>query len=102
MAGKASQQTPATSSTPPWGGNFTTSAAYKATTELVFKGMAQPSGYTEPLPHAWRLSTSSEIAIKSVASNEVSIGARGQFDLKKAAPQNYQPENGCVARLELK
>ena len=23
--------------------------------ELVFKGLAQPSGYTEPLLHAWRL-----------------------------------------------
>ncbi|MBC7917376.1 MAG: malate synthase G, partial [Rhodoferax sp.] len=36
-------------------GNFTTSAAYKAATELVFKGLSQPSGYTEPLLHAWRL-----------------------------------------------
>ena len=36
-------------------GNFDTSMAYKAATELVFKGMAQPSGYTEPLLHAWRL-----------------------------------------------
>ncbi|MBT2321043.1 malate synthase G [Variovorax paradoxus] len=36
-------------------GNFTTSAAYKAAQELVFKGIAQPSGYTEPLLHAWRL-----------------------------------------------
>jgi len=36
-------------------GNFKTSAAYKAATELVFKGKAQPSGYTEPLLHAWRL-----------------------------------------------
>ena len=36
-------------------GNFGTSMAYKAATDLVFKGLAQPSGYTEPLLHAWRL-----------------------------------------------
>jgi malate synthase len=36
-------------------GNFETSMAYKAATDLVFKGLAQPSGYTEPLLHAWRL-----------------------------------------------
>ena len=36
-------------------GNFATSAAYKAACELVFEGLAQPSGYTEPLLHAWRL-----------------------------------------------
>jgi malate synthase len=39
----------------PMAGNFETSMAYKAATELVFKGLAQPSGYTDPLLHAWRL-----------------------------------------------
>ncbi|QTN27044.1 malate synthase G [Rhodoferax sp. AJA081-3] len=39
----------------PMSGNFDTSMAYKAACELVFKGLAQPSGYTEPLLHAWRL-----------------------------------------------
>lgn len=39
----------------PMAGRFDTSAAYKAALDLVFKGMAQPSGYTEPLLHAWRL-----------------------------------------------
>ena len=39
----------------PMAGNFDKSMAYKAATDLVFKGLAQPSGYTEPLLHAWRL-----------------------------------------------
>ncbi|MET0211053.1 MAG: malate synthase G, partial [Burkholderiaceae bacterium] len=43
----------------PMAGRFKDSAAYQAAHDLVFKGLAQPSGYTEPLLHAWRLKVKS-------------------------------------------
>ncbi len=37
-------------------------AAFQAATDLVFKAMMQPSGYTEPLLHAWRLRVKAGVA----------------------------------------
>ena len=55
MAGVVDQQNAGDAAYQPMAGHFKNSMAYKAACDLVFKGLAQPSGYTEPLLHAWRL-----------------------------------------------
>jgi malate synthase len=49
----------------PMAGNWDTSHAYRAALDLVFLGEQQPSGYTEPLLHAWRLKKKAAAANKA-------------------------------------
>ncbi|MCP1471399.1 malate synthase [Sphingobium sp. OAS761] len=65
MAAKVDAQNEGDPLYQPMHGRETESLAYQAARALVFEGVAQPSGYTEPLLHAFRARKKAETALET-------------------------------------
>ena len=67
MAAVVDQQNEGDAFYRPMAGHWDTSYAYRAALDLVFKGKEQPSGYTEPLLHAYRQTVKSATPVATAS-----------------------------------
>jgi malate synthase len=75
----------------PMAGHWETSCAYRAALDLVFKGEEQPSGYTEPLLHAWRQH------VKATAKTQAQAPVPAEAPRHRTAASDQQREAHPVA-----
>lgn len=75
----------------PMAGHFDTSLAWQAACDLVFKAIEQPSGYTEPLLHAWRSKRKAQQAAEAPQAASGAAPAPGAPQ-QRAANTTHAPD----------